>query len=300
MKLKPMALGSAAVVALAAMVGASSGFAQTNPTSPYSNAPAQTQSAPAANTNATDTSTTPVKHIRHRVRHHMQTASESTPAEKSATADLNRQQLAQAESQMSGNTQAQATTSTAPSDQNAQTAANQSTQASAQTAMNDQSPATANAGQVQNPQTAQNSQTAMNDQSSPAASDQSKSSSATLNSDTSSAQTAAPSSSSSMNNTSASSTKTAAKVPLDSVTNPKRTLASAKVQNTNGQQIGEVKNVTVGSDGKPVSVNVSLQNTSGAPKTVQVDANQLSYDRDNNVLITPLSQDQINALPNPM
>ncbi len=89
-------------------------------------------------------------------------------------------------------------------------------------------------------------------------------------------------------------------MPLDSVENPKRTLALAKVQNANGQQIGEVKKVTVGADGKPISVNVSLQSTSGAPKTVKVDANELSYDRDNNVLITPLSQDQINALPNPM
>ena len=95
-----------------------------------------------------------------------------------------------------------------------------------------------------------------------------------------------------------SSTNMAAKASLDTVSNPKRTLASAKVENSSGQSIGQVKRVNVGSNGKTQAVDIQVQGQNGAgTKTIRLDANDLSYDKDNNVLVTPLSADQISSMP---
>jgi hypothetical protein len=237
MRLKAIALGGAAALALT--LGANAGFAQTTTTNPTTNdqsAPAQAQSAPDNMTTATPTAKPAMHHYRHHVRH-AQTADE-TPAERTQTVDLNKQELAKV-----GNTSnaSVASTNTASSTSN-MTAENAPAPADAATE------ATAHNG---------------------------------------------PATSNSM-----SSASMAKRESLDNVSNPKSTLASATVQNSNGQSIGQVKKISVGSNGKTQAVDVQIKGQSGATtKTIRLDANDLSYDKDNNVLVTPLSSDQLSNMP---
>jgi hypothetical protein len=274
MRLKPLALGSAAALALA--LGANTSFAQT--TTNDQSAPAQNQAAPADNaTNGTtDTTTAPkatTHHYRHHVRHSAQTADE-TPAEQEQTVDLNKQELTKVDNQ------------TSPGTNGGNTAAN--TAPATNTAANT-APATNSASNM----SAQNSSPA--DKTANGTADASKDQSVAQNTPSNDASQAKGTSSHSQ---SASGTNVTAKASLDTVRNPKQTLASATVQNSNGQQIGQVKGVKVGSDGKTQAVDVQVIGQGGAaPKTVRLDANDLSYDKDNNVLVTPLSSDQVNSMP---
>ena len=82
--------------------------------------------------------------------------------------------------------------------------------------------------------------------------------------------------------------------PASQVSSPETTLASATVQDSNGQSIGQVKSVKTSSGGKASSVAVSL---SSAGKVVSIKASKLRYDPSGNVLKASLSSTEINALP---
>jgi trimeric autotransporter adhesin len=292
MKFKTLALSGAAALALA--LGANTSFAQTPPNNQTNStsAPAQDQAAPADATNQTnDANLSPTAKPVHHYRHHAKNSvmSDETPAEHEATVNLNQQELAKVESNTNTST---ASTSTAGSaDASNTTAQNMPAQNANAGAQNTEVAANAPSGAgPANGVPAQNTPAGQNDQ--PAATN-----GTTMNAQSMNAPATSPQGASTANATNA-----AAQASLDTVSNPKSTLASAKVENASGQQIGQVKRVNVGSNGKTQAVDIVVQGANGSTsKTVRVDANDLSYDKDNNVLVTPLSQDQLNSMqPSPM
>ncbi len=84
-------------------------------------------------------------------------------------------------------------------------------------------------------------------------------------------------------------------VSLDRIANPPETLANASGETSNGQAIGAVQKVAVGSDGKAQTVDIALLGKQS--KTVTVDASQLTYDQSRNVVVAQLSADKMQAMP---
>jgi hypothetical protein len=83
------------------------------------------------------------------------------------------------------------------------------------------------------------------------------------------------------------------------VSNPQTTLASASVENEQGESLGQIKSITVGSDGKAQAVNIEVASvSSGANKTVAVDASKFTYLPDHNVLVASLAKSDLDSMPN--
>jgi hypothetical protein len=92
--------------------------------------------------------------------------------------------------------------------------------------------------------------------------------------------------------------KSANTVTLSSVRNAKTTLASAQVQDSSGQQVGQVTTVHTSRSGHPTKVDVTLtSNNGGTAKTISVKASQLRYDKNNNTLVTNLTATDLQSLP---
>jgi hypothetical protein len=66
---------------------------------------------------------------------------------------------------------------------------------------------------------------------------------------------------------------------LNDVQSPKTTLKGAKVQDSKGEAVGEVKSVQLGADGKVAAVNVEV-----GGKTVALKAETLTYAQADNTL----------------
>jgi hypothetical protein len=81
------------------------------------------------------------------------------------------------------------------------------------------------------------------------------------------------------------------------VSSPKTTLASATVQDSSGQSVGQVQSVKTTSGGKTSSVAVSLSSGTSSGKIVSIRASKLRYDPSGNVLKASLSSSEISALP---
>ena len=82
------------------------------------------------------------------------------------------------------------------------------------------------------------------------------------------------------------------------VSNPQTTLASATVENDKGESLGQIKSVTVGSDGKAQAVNIEIASVGGAGnKTVAVDASKFTYLPDHNVLVASLAKSDLDGMP---
>jgi hypothetical protein len=92
------------------------------------------------------------------------------------------------------------------------------------------------------------------------------------------------------------STPSATTQPATQVTSPETTLASATVQDSSGQSVGQVRSVKT-SGGKASSIAVSLSGAGGAGKVVSIKASKLRYDPSGNTLQASLSSTEINALP---
>jgi len=91
---------------------------------------------------------------------------------------------------------------------------------------------------------------------------------------------------------------TAFQVSLDRVTNPKGRLASATVEDKNGNSVGAVHDIVVDRDGRPTAVRVNVGGFLGmGTKMIELRATDLKYEQDRNVLITKLRKPQIDALP---
>ena len=82
------------------------------------------------------------------------------------------------------------------------------------------------------------------------------------------------------------------------VSNPQTTLASASVENEQGESLGQIKSVTVGSDGKAQAVNIEVASVNtGGNKTVAVDASKFTYLPDHNVLVASLAKSDLDGMP---
>jgi hypothetical protein len=87
-------------------------------------------------------------------------------------------------------------------------------------------------------------------------------------------------------------------VPITEVSNPKGRLAGASVQDKNGVSIGSVRKVIVDRDGKPIAVRVDVGGFLGiGTKLVEINASELRYEQDRNVVTTTLRKPEIKALP---
>ncbi|HEY6578850.1 MAG TPA: hypothetical protein VIY09_05970 [Rhizomicrobium sp.] len=85
---------------------------------------------------------------------------------------------------------------------------------------------------------------------------------------------------------------------LNHVKDAKTTLASALVQDSSGQLVGQVSDVHTSRSGSPTKVDITLSSTNGGKaKTISVSASKLRYDRSDNTLITNLSASNLQAMP---
>ena len=82
--------------------------------------------------------------------------------------------------------------------------------------------------------------------------------------------------------------------PLSQVSDPSTTLASATVQDSSGQSVGQVQSVKTTTAGKASSVAVTLTSSN---KTVSIRASRLRYDPSSKTLKASLTSSQISSLP---
>jgi len=86
--------------------------------------------------------------------------------------------------------------------------------------------------------------------------------------------------------------------PATAVTDPQKTLASAKVQDSSGNSIGTVSDVKTSSSGMAKAITVSLPASHGKKsKAVEINATELRYMPENHLLKAQLTSQQINSLP---
>jgi len=87
-------------------------------------------------------------------------------------------------------------------------------------------------------------------------------------------------------------------VALSAVSNPKATLATAEIKNRKGQALGEVKAVDVATDGKVKAVKADVGGFLGVgEREVSLDARNLVYLKDRNLIVTDMTKPQIENLP---
>jgi len=89
--------------------------------------------------------------------------------------------------------------------------------------------------------------------------------------------------------------KTAA-VPVTSLADPLTDLQHATVQSRDGTAIGTVDGVKMGPDGKPATVNVSLNEAVGGASKISLVPQQLTFDQNKKLVVSSLSQAEINSL----
>ena len=80
------------------------------------------------------------------------------------------------------------------------------------------------------------------------------------------------------------------------VSDPQTALASASIENDKGESLGQIKSVTVGSDGKAQAVNIEVA-SGAANKIVAVDATKFTYLPDHNVLVAELTKADLDSMP---
>jgi len=99
--------------------------------------------------------------------------------------------------------------------------------------------------------------------------------------------------------TDATDTKTATHtMALSAVSDPKDALTKAKVEDTAGNSVGSVDDVTFDKKGKPTSLKVDVGGFLGVgDKDVAMKASAFKFDPDRKVLITSMTKDQIKKLP---
>lgn len=80
--------------------------------------------------------------------------------------------------------------------------------------------------------------------------------------------------------------------PLTDVQNANKSLLGAKVQDSKGEAVGEVKSVKLGPDGKVASVDVKI-----GTRTVALKADSLTYAQADNTLTSAQTRAEIQATP---
>jgi len=82
------------------------------------------------------------------------------------------------------------------------------------------------------------------------------------------------------------------------VSEPQKTLASASVENEQGESLGAIKSITVSGDGKAEAVNIEVASLTGTGnKTVAVEASKFTYLPDRNVLVASLAKSDLAGMP---
>lgn len=85
-------------------------------------------------------------------------------------------------------------------------------------------------------------------------------------------------------------------VPIASLSDPLTALRHAVVKSRDGASIGTVNGVKTGTNGEPSTVKVSLSSAVGSTKEISLTPSQLSFDQQNNIVVSSLSQDEIDSL----
>jgi hypothetical protein len=279
MRCRNMLLGATAL-ALGAVMAAAPAFAQTQTMpaqqsavqSPADQAPSAVDSDPSA---AGQDAATSARHQRH---HHMRTTPTDSPSERRMTNDLNKRQLAQAE---------------AADQQVQQTAQGQSPSGPAGSpADGDQ----ANGGQDDNQRAAMNAPSTEVSAATPDQTDIGPRSEPDRTADS-----AAPSgmnaSAGAHQADGASTARQTGPTPVTGVQNAQQTLAAANVQGSGGKMIGTVQAITNDPNGTPRKVQVELDQSLGMGKrSVWINADQLTYQPQDNAVTTTLSPDQLSTM----
>jgi hypothetical protein len=89
-----------------------------------------------------------------------------------------------------------------------------------------------------------------------------------------------------------------AAVPLTSVSDPAKALATAEIKNPAGEPIGTVSSVDVTSKGEAKAVHADVGGFLGmGSHPVALKASKLTYLQSRNLIVTHMTKDQIKALP---
>ena len=82
------------------------------------------------------------------------------------------------------------------------------------------------------------------------------------------------------------------------VANPQATLATAAVKSSMGEAVGEVRSVTMASNGKATAVNVEVAGfLNVGERVVAIGADRLTYLKDRKILVVALSKAEIEKMP---
>jgi len=87
-------------------------------------------------------------------------------------------------------------------------------------------------------------------------------------------------------------------VSANQVPDPAKTLATAELKTQGGEAVGEVKAVEVNPDGTAKAIKADVGGFLGmGEREVNIDANNLRYIKDRNILVTDMTKPQIQNLP---
>jgi len=87
-------------------------------------------------------------------------------------------------------------------------------------------------------------------------------------------------------------------VPLPRIKDPAKTLATAEIKNRKGEALGEVKSVDVNTDGTARDVKADVGGFLGVgEREVSLDAHNLVYVKNRNLIVTDMTRPQIENLP---
>lgn len=87
-------------------------------------------------------------------------------------------------------------------------------------------------------------------------------------------------------------------IAISKVGQPKNTLSTAKVDNQNGEILGEVDSVVLGANGQPSAVNVEVGGYLGVgERVIALSPGDLQYMPDRNILVTHHSKAELEKMP---
>jgi hypothetical protein len=86
-------------------------------------------------------------------------------------------------------------------------------------------------------------------------------------------------------------------IPLNKVSNPVNTLATAKVDDRAGHIIGPVKSIITGQSGAPIAIHVDVGGFLGVgERVVSMNARNFTYVPDRNILLTRMTKAEVQKL----
>jgi len=87
-------------------------------------------------------------------------------------------------------------------------------------------------------------------------------------------------------------------VSLDGIDNPQQSLATAELKNRQGDALGSIKKIDVGTNGSAATIHADVGGFLGVgEKVVSIPASDFVYLKSRNLLVTRMTKDEIKALP---